>query len=56
MISWECKNFLQIAKMTAYVNGRYDTDFVVTKEDIDAIVPKVELLRDITKRVCEEKG
>lgn len=55
MISWECKNFLQIAKMTAYVNGRYDTDFVVTKEDIDAPVPKVELLRDITKRICEAK-
>lgn len=41
--------------MKAYVNGPYDTDFVVTKEDIDAPVPKVELLRDITKRICEEK-
>ncbi|NDV68432.1 HEPN domain-containing protein [Dysgonomonas sp. 25] len=39
----------------AYVNGRYDPDFVVTKEDIDALVPKVELLRDITQRICEEK-
>ena len=39
----------------AYVNGRYDPDFVVTKEDIDALIPKVELLRDITKRICEEK-
>ncbi len=39
----------------AYVNGRYDPDFVVRKEDIDALVPKVELLKDITKRICEEK-
>jgi len=39
----------------AYVNGRYDPDFVVTKEDIDALIPKVELLRDITKRICEGK-
>lgn len=39
----------------AYVNGRYDPDFIVTKEDIDALVPKVELLRDITKRICEGK-
>ena len=39
----------------AYVNGRYDPDFVVTKEDMDALIPKVELLRDITKRICEEK-
>lgn len=29
--------------------------FVVTKEDIDAIIPKVELLRDIAKRICEER-
>ena len=40
---------------SAYVNGRYDPDFVVTKEDIDALLPKVELLRDITKRICEQK-
>jgi HEPN domain-containing protein/predicted nucleotidyltransferase len=39
----------------AYVNGRYDPDFVVTKEDIDALVPKVELLRDLTNRICEGK-
>lgn len=39
----------------AYVNGRYDPDFLVTKEDIDALIPKVELLKDITKRICEEK-
>ncbi len=33
----------------AYVEGRYNSDFLVTKEDIDALVPKVEMLRDITK-------
>ena len=26
-----------------------------TKEDIDALLPKVELLRDITKSICEQK-
>lgn len=39
----------------AYVNGRYDPDFVVTKEDIDKLIPKLELLRDITKQICEGK-
>lgn len=39
----------------AYVEARYNPDFVVTKEDIDAPLPKVELLRDITKRICEGK-
>lgn len=39
----------------AYVEARYNPDFLVTKEDIDALIPKVELLRDITKRICEGK-
>lgn len=50
----EEKRLFELIK-AAYVNGRYDPDFVVTKNDIDALVPKVELLRDITKRICEEK-
>ncbi len=39
----------------AYVEGRYNPDFIVIKEDIDALISKVELLRDITERICEEK-
>lgn len=39
----------------AYVDARYNPKFVVTKEDIDALIPKVELLRDIAKRICEER-
>lgn len=36
----------------AYVEARYNMKFIVTKEDIDALTPKVELLRDITARIC----
>ena len=50
----EEKRLFQLIK-AAYVNGRYDPDFLVTKEDIDALIPKVEMLRDITKRICEGK-
>lgn len=50
----EEKRLFELIK-AAYVNGRYDPDFVVTKEDIDALVPKVELLRDITRQICEVK-
>ena len=50
----EEKRLFELIK-AAYVNGRYDPDFVVTKEDIDALVPKIELLQDITERICEEK-
>lgn len=39
----------------AYVDARYNPLFVVTKEDIDALIPKVELLRDITERICRER-
>jgi len=39
----------------AYVDARYNPHFVVTKEDIDALIPKVELLRDITERICGER-
>lgn len=39
----------------AYVDARYNPHFVVTKEDIDKLIPKVELLRDITDRICEER-
>lgn len=50
----EEKRLFELIK-AAYVNGRYDSDFIVTKEDIDVLVPKVELLRDITQWICEEK-
>jgi HEPN domain-containing protein/predicted nucleotidyltransferase len=50
----EEKRLFQLIK-AAYVNGRYDPDFLVTKEDIDALIPKVEMLRDITKRICKDK-
>lgn len=39
----------------AYVDARYNPHFAVTKEDIDALVPKVELLRDITERICTDR-
>ena len=39
----------------AYVEARYNPQFVVTKEDIDALIPRVQLLRDITKSICEQR-
>lgn len=36
----------------AYVESRYNPDFEITKEDIDALLPKVEHLRDIVEKVC----
>ena len=39
----------------AYVEARYNDGFVVTRADIDALIPKIELLRDITEKVCTER-
>lgn len=40
----------------AYIEARYNKKkFIVSKDDIDALVPKIELLRDITERVCKER-
>ncbi len=38
-----------------YVEARYNYQFKVTKEDIDALIPKVILLKDVTRNVCMEK-
>lgn len=40
----------------AYLEARYNKkNFIVTKVDIDALVPKIELLRNIVEKVCEEQ-
>lgn len=40
----------------AYLEARYNKkNFIVTKADIDALVPKIELLRDIVQKVCKER-
>lgn len=39
----------------AYVQARYNKNFVVTKSDIDALIPKIEQLRDIVEKVCKQR-
>ena len=38
-----------------YVEARYNFRFKVTKKDIDALIPKVKLLKKVTKDVCMER-
>jgi predicted nucleotidyltransferase/HEPN domain-containing protein len=40
---------------TAYVEARYNPDFSITVSDIDALIPKVECLGNVTKRICEKE-
>lgn len=39
----------------AYIESRYNPDFEITKADIDALIPKIEQLRDIVDKVCCER-
>lgn len=40
----------------AYIEARYNKkNFAVTKADIDALIPWIELLRDIVEKVCRER-
>lgn len=50
----EEKRLFKIIK-SAYIEARYNPDFTVSREDINTLTYKVELLRDITKRICEQK-
>lgn len=39
----------------AYVEARYNDEFVVTRADIDALIPKIELLRDLVEKICTKQ-
>ena len=40
----------------AYLESRYNKkNFIVTKEDIDALKPKVEQLKQVVEEVCRER-
>lgn len=40
----------------AYLDARYNKkNFIVTKEDIDALVSKIKLLKQIVEKVCKER-
>lgn len=49
----EDKRLLELLRK-AYVQARYDKDFLVTKEDIEALLAKIEKLRIETKQFCEK--
>ncbi len=39
----------------AYVDARYSDDYVITKEDLNYLSERVQVLRDLTERICREK-
>lgn len=41
--------------LKAYIEARYNNEYIATKADIEALIPRVELLTEITKEACENK-
>lgn len=39
----------------AYIEVRYNPDFEVTKEELEYMIQRTELLKEITNRICSEK-
>ena len=39
----------------AYIEARYNANFVVTKEEYEYLLARVEILKEITERICTEK-
>lgn len=39
----------------AYIEARYNKDFVVTKEELAYMLERIEILKSITLRICTEK-
>lgn len=50
----EEKRLFELLRL-AYVEARYNPDFIVTKEDIEALFPKVERLRDVVEETCRKQ-
>ncbi len=38
-----------------YINSRYDFDLLITNQQLEYLVEKIEELREITKEVCEQE-
>ncbi len=39
----------------AYIKARYDRNYKITEEELKFLIPEVEKLRDITKKMCKER-
>lgn len=39
----------------AYVDARYNEDYVITKQDLDYLSERVQVLRKLTEEICKEK-
>lgn len=39
----------------AYIEARYNKDYKITDEQLNYLISRTEILKDITERICKEK-
>ena len=39
----------------AYIEARYNKDYKITSEQLEYLIARVEILKDMTERLCREK-
>ena len=38
-----------------YIEARYNKDYKITSEQLEYLIARVEILKDMTERLCKEK-
>ncbi len=39
----------------SYIEARYNKDFSISKEQLEYLISRVDILKDVTERLCKEK-
>ena len=39
----------------SYIESRYNKDFGISQEQLEYLISRVDILRDVTERLCKEK-
>lgn len=48
------KNVL-ILLCRSYIEARYNKDFSISQEQLEYLIARIDILKDITERLCKEK-
>ena len=39
----------------SYIEARYNKDFSISQEQLEYLIARIDILKDITERLCKEK-
>ena len=41
--------------ITSYIEARYNKDFSISQEQLEYLISRIDILKDITERLCKKK-